>query len=63
MWGDDERCGTQGKVLSHAMNTCAGGFQAWLWTDKMGTAQTHGAPTTTAVGWYNNKLLSDVRGQ
>lgn len=21
----------------------------------VGTAQTHGAPTTTAVGWYNNK--------
>jgi len=37
-------------VLSHAMSTCAGGV--------LGVAldgQTHGAPTTTAVGWCNNK--------
>lgn len=40
---------------SHAMSTCAGGFQTWLWAGKVWKAQIQVTSTTTAVGWYNNK--------
>lgn len=64
---DDESSGTQRRVLffSHVMSTCARGFRRGFGQAKWGRdraggaeggdAQTHGAPTSTAPGWYNNK--------
>lgn len=46
--------------LSHAMSTCAGGFQARLWTSKTGKAHTDGTPKITAEGGVTISTMSDV---